>query len=586
MAVKFRIHGFMKAIRRNGNTITHHNNLNRFLVPISSSSCFSNYHSKSSSSCEHPINDVIKEFDDMIQTRPLPPVEGFNMILHNLATQKTYSYSSSTLVLKMFEQMSAVGIPINTSTADSLIKCYCHLQQTIHSFTILRRCLKQGIECNNVSMYNTILDGFIGEDRTHEAERLFKKMFIFNNNNNNNTDELELVYPKPNIDSYNTMLKGLCKVGDNFTAIALLRIMDGRGGCCKPDIVSYNTVINGLCIDPGVVNTIDDALKLFNEMFLIKGIRPNADTYKSLIYAFCELGRWDEVCKMVKRMEDDENMSSLDTTGIFNIIVNALCKQNKSDEAWDVFIFMLENGYHPDTVTSNSVIKMFCSQGGMMSAASETFNLLEMTPGIKPDIVTYNRLIDGYMKDLNKDLAIITYSSIPEQLVDNVTRFLISGLLNPETNHHHYPSKPEYRYDIKRRYLHRLYTQPYYLFFEALNLFDFMDGHELNMNIEVYNILIFGANKSGRFDVARRLFHELTSVKGGGGGGLQPDDVTYTLLIRGFCDKRLFKDAKRMFVEMKRRGFLPDGVVDLNQLPLCYLERDEFFFDLDSDFRF
>ncbi|XP_071705404.1 pentatricopeptide repeat-containing protein At5g25630-like [Rutidosis leptorrhynchoides] len=461
--------------------------------------------------------------------------------------------------------MSAIGIPINTFTADSVIKCYYQLQQTIVSFPLIGYFFKQGIVCNNVSIYNTILDGFIGEDKTHEAERLFKKMFIFNNNNNNNTDELELVYPKPDIDSYNTMLKGLCKVGDNFTAIALLRIMDGRGGCCKPDVVSYNTLINGLCIDPGVVNTIDDALKLFNEMFFIKGICPDADTYDSLIYAFCKLGSWDEVCKMVKRMEDDENMS-LDM-GIFNIIVNALCKQNKSKEAWDVFIYMLENGYHPDKVTFNSVIKMFCSQGGMMNAAMETFNLLEKTTGIEPDIVTYNRLIDGYMKDLNKDLALTTYCRIPEERVDNVTHFLRSGW----TNHHHYRSKSEYR-DIRCRYLHDLYMYED-SFVQALNLFYFMDGHELNSNIEVYNILIFGANNSGRFDVARELFHELTSVKG---GGLQPDDVTYTLLIRGFCFEGLFKDAKRMFVDVKQRCFLPDGVVDLNQLPLCYVEEPYF----------
>ncbi|XP_071703598.1 pentatricopeptide repeat-containing protein At3g49170, chloroplastic-like [Rutidosis leptorrhynchoides] len=312
----FKIRCFVKAIQTGNCT---NNPMTRFLVP-NSSPCF-NYHSKSS---EYPILDVIKGFGDMIRTRPLPPVEDFNILLHDLllVTPEKTSFSS-TLVLKLFRIMSAVGVLINTSTAHILIKCNGQLQHTNLSFSVLGFFFKQGIVCNNVSIYNTILDGFISEDKTQEAERLFKNMFIMNNNNNDDKSD-QLLLCEPDIVTYNTMLKGLCKVGDNFTAIALLRIMDGRGGCCKLDIVSCNTVIDGLCSNPGVVNTIHDAIKLCNDMVFRKGIHPDANTYNSLIYAFSKLGRWDEVCKMVKRKED-ENVS-LDLK-IFNIIVHALCKQ-------------------------------------------------------------------------------------------------------------------------------------------------------------------------------------------------------------------------------------------------------------------
>ncbi|XP_071705328.1 pentatricopeptide repeat-containing protein At3g16610-like [Rutidosis leptorrhynchoides] len=191
--------------------------------------------------------------------------------------------------------------------------------------------------------------------------------------------------------------------------------------------------------------------------------------------------------------------------------------------------------------------------------------------GVKPDSVTYNTLIDGYIKNLKEDVAIKVFSTMPKQLVNKVTYFLLSGLIT-RTNHHHYRSaKLEYRDDIKCSYLHHLYIHGG-SYEKALDLFDFMDDrHELlNSNIQVYNTLIFGANKCGRFDVARKLFHQLT-VK-----GLQPDEVTCTLIIRGFCQVSLFKDAKRMFVEMKQIGSLSDRVVDINQIPLCYLEKNEF----------
>lgn len=254
--------------------------------------------------------------------------------------------------------------------ADIAIQCYCELQHTKHSFTILGCCFKQGIVLPRVSTYNTILEGFINENKTHEAERLFKKLF--------NKNQLLC---EPDISTYNTMIEGLCKVGNNFIAIALLRLMDGRGGCCKPDVVSYNTIIDSLCNDVGVM--IDDAFKLFNEMVFLKGIRPDVVTYNSLIYAFSKLGRWDTVCEMLKQMEDESISLDMKTC---NIIVDTLCKQDNLKAAEAVFLMMIESDeYLPDIVTCNSLIDGYCSRR-QMSKALELFHMLE-TMDLEPNIL-------------------------------------------------------------------------------------------------------------------------------------------------------------------------------------------------------
>ena len=61
--------------------------------------------------------------------------------------------------------------------------------------------------------------------------------------------------------------------------------MDKRG--CKPDVMTYSTIIDSLCKD----EMVDDALKLFNEMILHKGILPDVVTYSSLIRGLCNQGR-------------------------------------------------------------------------------------------------------------------------------------------------------------------------------------------------------------------------------------------------------------------------------------------------------
>ncbi|CAH1412559.1 unnamed protein product [Lactuca virosa] len=79
----------------------------------------------------------------------------------------------------------------------------------------------------------------------------------------------------------------------------------------------------------------------------------------------------------------------------------------------------------------------------------------------------------------------------------------------------------------------------------------------LNLDIVVYNILIDGASKNGKFDIARKLFNELR-VR-----GLQPNVWTYNVMISGFCEEGLVTEAKEFFLRWKReemegRGFSLD----------------------------
>nr|GEZ26785.1 hypothetical protein [Tanacetum cinerariifolium] len=89
---------------------------------------------------------------------------------------------------------------------------------------------------------------------------------------------------------------------------------------------------------------------------------------------------------------------------------------------------------------------------------------------------------------------------------------------------------------------------------EALSLFIWMSENKMDsVDIVVYNILIDGARKCGKPDIAKNLFDEV-SVK-----GLQPDVYTYTAMIRCFGEEGLPKDAKQLFLKMKASGCSPDN---------------------------
>ncbi|GKD72110.1 tetratricopeptide-like helical domain-containing protein [Tanacetum coccineum] len=81
-----------------------------------------------------------------------------------------------------------------------------------------------------------------------------------------------------------------------------------------------------------------------------------------------------------------------------------------------------------------------------------------------------------------------------------------------------------------------------------------MGGSKLNTDIVVYNILIDGASKCGKFDIARLLFQDLSDK------GLCPNVHTYSVMISGLCREGLVGDAKELFLKMEESRCPPNNV--------------------------
>ncbi|KAJ0716960.1 putative tetratricopeptide-like helical domain superfamily [Helianthus annuus] len=155
--------------------------------------------------------------------------------------------------------------------------------------------------------------------------------------------------------------------------------MDERG--CKTDIYAYSTIIDSLCKD----KMIDDAFNLFEEMVFHKGILPDVITYTSLIHDLCNLGRWGEVSKMLKEMEEEMASPNFQT---FSILVDTFCKEGKVDEVEAVVKFMVERCEVPDVVTYNSLINGYCLRGDMSKAKTLLDSLTY--------VFTYNSLLSFF----------------------------------------------------------------------------------------------------------------------------------------------------------------------------------------------
>ncbi|CAI9277485.1 unnamed protein product [Lactuca saligna] len=335
-------------------------------------------HSRSISEKITNLDDALQLFDEMTKRKPLPAVFKFTELLQAVTKMKQYSCS-----VELFKRMNALGVPVNAYTISIVIKCCCQMHCTNEGFAVLGYGFKHNI-LPNVCTFSTLLNGLVLEDR----------------------------FSKP---------KGLCKSGNNDTAIALLKLMDEKG--CKPNVVTYNTIIDSLCKD----KMVDDALNLFKEMVFHKGILPDVVTYTSLIHGLCNLCRWDEVDKILKEMEEQRISPNVHT---FSILVDSLCKEGKVKDAKGVFNLMIQEGNVPNVVIYNSLIDGYCLRGEM-SKAREVLNLMG-SRGLLPNVVTYSSLMNGYCKKLKIEEAMDLFHEITKKggMQPNVITYgiMIQGL--------------------------------------------------------------------------------------------------------------------------------------------------------------
>ncbi|KAL6200417.1 hypothetical protein ACLB2K_030198 [Fragaria x ananassa] len=208
------------------------------------------------------LQHALNVFDEMLQRRSLPSVVRFNQILTQVSRLKHYSD-----VIAMNKQMVQCGIRPDIFTLSIVMNCFCRLHQMSCCLSVLGQFFKLGLQ-PDVAAYSTLINGFVLENRIQEAARIFSKM-------------VHGGHCVPNVVTFNTIIKGLCRMGDNNEAIQFLRKMEERG--CQPNVVSYNTIIDSLCKKTLVV----DAMNLFSEM-ISKGIAPNVATWSYKARSFKE----------------------------------------------------------------------------------------------------------------------------------------------------------------------------------------------------------------------------------------------------------------------------------------------------------
>uniref|UniRef100_A0A0A9D5R8 Pentacotripeptide-repeat region of PRORP domain-containing protein n=1 Tax=Arundo donax TaxID=35708 RepID=A0A0A9D5R8_ARUDO len=146
---------------------------------------------------------------------------------------------------------------------------------------------------------------------------------------------------------------------------------------------------------------------------------PDRITYSILICALCKEGRFDEAKK--KLLEMIVKDISLDSV-IYDTFIHWYCKHGKTSLAIKVLRDMEKKGCNPSTRTYNFLIRGFEEK----HKSDEILKLMsEMKEkGVSPNVLTYNSLIKSFCEQgmVNKAMSLLD-EMLQNEIVPNITSF-------------------------------------------------------------------------------------------------------------------------------------------------------------------
>ncbi|PHT44799.1 hypothetical protein CQW23_13957 [Capsicum baccatum] len=170
------------------------------------------------------------------------------------------------------------------------------------------------------------------------------------------------------------------------------------------NVVAFNTLLRGLFAE----NKVKDAVELFKkvarenicELDQVMETLPNVFNYNIVVDALCK----DENLVAAITLKNEMKQKGIHPdTVTYGSLIDGLCKLGQWEKVRTLFSEMVNLNIYPDMHTFNILIDGLCKKGKVEDADEVMRHMIEK--GVEPDIITYNVIMDGYCLDGQVDRA-------------------------------------------------------------------------------------------------------------------------------------------------------------------------------------
>ncbi|KAK9767906.1 hypothetical protein K7432_001886 [Basidiobolus ranarum] len=278
--------------------------------------------------------------------------------------------------------------------------------------------------------------------------------------------------------------------------------------------------------------------------------------YSYLLRILCKLSETAQVKSILNEMSRKKMHPE---TSAFNHILDFLADK-EFDYALKVFREACESLFVPDVATFTTLIKRGKSQDvSIIYSLHHEFS----NAGLVPTLKFYNILVDAYtqlgdiskarkmmdeMRSKNIEPNIVTYSSLINGFVKLGDTMSITQLYNEIIARN---IKPDV---ILLTTLMKVYGDRSDAV-KVLDIYQMMRQHQVSLDVRAYTTLIHALTRTSADTQAYRVVLEEMEKE-----GLQPNVVTYSILIDAYAKAGDISEAHRLFNSMKDRGIMPDKI--------------------------
>lgn len=347
---------------------------------------------------------------------------------------------------------------------------------------------------------------------------------------------------------YHSMISILGKMRKFDTAWNLIEVM--RGGGTGPSLVTPQTLlimIRKYC-------AVRDVGRAINTFYAFKrfGFQVGIDEFQGLLSALC---RYKNVQDAEHLLFCNKNVFPLEIKS-FNIILNGWCNLIVSArEAERVWHEMSKRGIQHDVVSYASIMSCY-SKSSKLYKVFQLFDQMK-NKKITPDRKVYNAVIHALAKGrLVKEAVNLLQTMEKNNVTPDVVTY--NSLIKPLCKNRKIDEAKEVFNDMMKRNITPT-IRTFHAFFRILRVeeevFELLDKmRELGCypTIETYIMLIRKFCRWRKLDEVFKIWNMMRE------DGVSHDRSSYIVLIHGLFLNGKVKEAHNYYIEMQRKGFLPE----------------------------
>ncbi|MED6132820.1 hypothetical protein PIB30_022463 [Stylosanthes scabra] len=314
-----------------------------------------------------------------------------------------------------------------------------------------------------------------------------------------------------------SVISGFCRIGKPELALGFYENAVGSGALLRPGLVTLTAVVGAL-VRLGRVDEVCGLVRKMEE----DGIGLDVVLYSVWV---CGYVKGKDLMEVFRKMRDMVAVKGIDHDYVsYTILIDGFSKLGDVEKSFGFLAKMIKEGKRPNKVTYTAIMSAYCKKGKVEEARGVFERMGEL--GVELDEFVYAVLIDGYCRIGDFDSVFKLFDEMEKR---RVSPSVVTTLLHGYAEEENIPGILQ----TKRR----------------------LEEAGIAMDVIMCNVLIKALFMMGAFEDVYALYKGMPEM------GLVPNSVTYCTMIDRYCKVGRIDEALVVFDDFRKSSI---------SSPACY----------------